>query len=62
MSVKLWTIEVNGRVWETYLTQRAGVRNWKTLAYNKMFAKCHVVLYAPSGAVLKEKLPAGEEE
>ena len=59
---KLWTLEVNGRVWDTYPTQRVGVSNWKTLAYNKLFKKCRVVLYAPSGIVLKEKLPkAGED-
>ena len=59
---KVWTLEVNGRVWETYPTQRAGVRNWKTLAYNKMFKGCRVVLYAPGGAVIKEKLPKVGED
>lgn len=59
---KIWTLEVNGRVWETYQTQRAGIRNWKTLAYNKMFAKSRVVLYDPWGVAIKEKLPkAGED-
>ena len=58
-SEKLWRVEVNGRLWETYQTERAGIRNWKTLAYNGMFRNAHVVLYDPWGVPIKEKFPRG---
>ena len=61
MESKLWMVEVNGRVWDTYPTLRAGVSNWKTLAYNKLFKDCHVVLYDPWGVPIKEKLPHGSK-
>lgn len=56
---KIWTLKVNRRTWETYQTERAGIRGWKTLAYNGMFQNAHVVLYDPWGVPIKEKFPRG---
>lgn len=57
MSVKLWTIEVNDRAWESHTTERSGIRRWKALACNALFENCRVTLRAPNGVTLKEKFP-----